>query len=195
MRNYLLGVHYRLAINFNEEDLLHSKKRLDKIYRLKKRVGYIDENNFGENCTEQLDKLKELKKTAKNAKKQFLESLIEALSDDYNISKALSVIEDMISQSNDILDKNPKDKDQQDSIKANLACIEFLLGLGSKNAQSYFQLGLNQEKKAYIQEQIAKRLEAKKAKDYALADSIRDKLKEEGIEIMDTALGSTWEKI
>lgn len=195
LRNYLLGVHYRLAINFNEEDLLHSKKRLDKIYRLKKRVGYIDENNFGENCIEQLDKLKELKKNAKNAKKQFLESLIEALSDDYNISKALSVIEDMISQSNDILDKNPKDKDQQDSIKANLACIEFLLGLGSKNAQSYFQLGLDQEKKAYIQEQIAKRLEAKKAKDYALADSIRDKLKEEGIEIMDTALGSTWEKI
>ena len=38
LRNYLLGVHYRLALNFNEEDLLQSKKRLDKIYRLKKRI-------------------------------------------------------------------------------------------------------------------------------------------------------------
>ena len=38
LRNYLLGVHYRAILHFNEEDLLTAKKRLDKIYRLKKRI-------------------------------------------------------------------------------------------------------------------------------------------------------------
>ena len=74
---------------------------------------------------------------------------------------------------------------------ANLACVEFLLGLGGKDAHSYFQLGLSDEKKALIEEQINKRQEAKKAKDYVLADSIRDELKSQGIEIMDTPNGTT----
>ena len=38
IRFYLLTAHYRTDFNFNEEDLLSSKKRLDKLYRVKKRV-------------------------------------------------------------------------------------------------------------------------------------------------------------
>ena len=194
LRNYLLGVHYRLALNFNEEDLLQSKKRLDKIYRLKKRIESAHPNTEG-NHTEDLSHLSRLKTITKDADKAFLHSLIGALSDDYNISKALSIIEDMLSHSNDMLDKNPKDKAQKQIIRANLACVEFLLGLGGKVAQSYFQLGLDEATKAHIESQIAKRLEAKKAKDYALADTIRDELKNQGIEIMDTPSGCIWEKV
>ncbi|RDU59368.1 cysteine--tRNA ligase [Helicobacter marmotae] len=194
LRNYLLGVHYRLALNFNEEDLLQSKKRLDKIYRLKKRI--LPSNDMPDSTAHNdLTYLNMLKNIAKNAQQDFKNELLLALSDDYNISKALSIIEDMLARSNEILDKNPKDKAQKQTIRANLACVEYLLGLGGKEAQSYFQLGLSQEKKQYIQAQILKRIEAKKAKDYALADSIRDSLKQEGIEIMDTPSGTTWEKI
>lgn len=195
LRNYLLGVHYRLTLNFNEEDLLQSKKRLDKIYRLKKRVQDTLPPHIPTQSIESLHDSASLQHLAKNAQKDFLQPLLEALSDDYNISKALSIIEDMLSRSNEILDKYPKDKTQKQSIGANLLCIEFLLGLGSKNAQEYFQLGLSAEKKAYIEERLQKRQEAKKTKDYALADSIRDALKQEGIEIMDTPFGTTWEKI
>ncbi len=194
LRNYLVGVHYRLALNFNEEDLLQSKKRLDKIYRLKKRIESAHPNTEG-NHTEDLSHLSRLKTITKDADKAFLHSLIGALSDDYNISKALSIIEDMLSHSNEMLDKNPKDKAQKQIIRANLACVEFLLGLGGKVAQSYFQLGLDEATKAHIESQIAKRLEAKKAKDYALADTIRDELKNQGIEIMDTPSGCIWEKV
>jgi len=38
LRFYLISVHYRNDFNFNEIDLLSSKKRLDKLYRLKKRI-------------------------------------------------------------------------------------------------------------------------------------------------------------
>lgn len=203
LRNYLLGVHYRLALNFNEEDLLQSKKRLDKIYRLKKRImGERTTDSMPQTKTlvssdlaEQLESLEILKTHTKNAQDSFIKPLLEALSDDYNISKALSIIEEMLSLSNDYLDKNPKDKAYKLAISGNLACIEYLLGLGGKDPITYFQLGLSEKEKQEIDSKLKARTEAKAQKNYALADSIRDELKAQGIEIMDTAQGSTWEKI
>lgn len=190
LRNYLLGVHYRLDLNFNEEDLLQSKKRLDKIYRLKKRLEPTSELHKATQPS-----LENLAIAKAQAQQTFLDSMLQALGDDYNISKALSVLEDMLSQSNDYLDKNPKDQSYKQSIRANLICVEFLLGLGGKKAQDYFQLGISPEQVAYIESQLAKRTKAKREKNYALADSLRDELKAQGIEIMDTPSGSTWEKV
>lgn len=198
LRNYLLGVHYRLALNFNEEDLLQSKKRLDKIYRLKKRIIDSIPNKQSPNPSElpqQLESLSNLKAHAKNAQDSFIQPLLEALSDDYNISKALSIIEEMLSLSNEYLDKNPKDKAYKLAISSNLACIEYLLGLGGKDPVAYFQLGLSVEEKQDIESKLKLRTEAKAQKNYALADSIRNELHNQGIEIMDTPQGSTWEKV
>lgn len=198
LRNYLLGVHYRLALNFNEEDLLQSKKRLDKIYRLKKRIIDSIPNKQSPNPSElpqQLESLSNLKAHAKNAQDSFIQPLLEALSDDYNISKALSIIEEMLSLSNEYLDKNPKDKAYKLAISGNLACIEYLLGLGGKDPTLYFQLGLTEQEKQDIESKLKLRTEAKAQKNYALADSIRNELHNQGIEIMDTPQGSTWEKV
>lgn len=225
LRNYLLGVHYRLGLNFNEEDLLQSKKRLDKLYRLKKRLGDIDSklsdsmreavdtlrafargesyeqnrgDNYGKNYKERVESsalaraFETLKSSAQEA---FLSPLIEALSDDYNISKALSIIEDMLSHANEGLDKAPKDTAYKLTIYANLACVEWLLGLLSKEAARYFQLGVDEELRQVIESKLEKRAQAKAAKDYALADSLRDELKGLGIDIMDSAQGTLWEKI
>ena len=198
LRNYLLGVHYRLALNFNEEDLLQSKKRLDKIYRLKKRILDSIPHKQSPNPSElpqQLESLNNLKAHAKNAQDSFIQPLLEALSDDYNISKALSIIEEMLSLSNEYLDKNPKDKAYKLAISGNLACIEYLLGLGGKDPIAYFQLGLTEQEKQDIESKLKLRTEAKAQKNYALADSIRNELHNQGIEIMDTPQGSTWEKV
>lgn len=205
LRNYLLGVHYRLGLNFNEEDLLQSKKRLDKLYRLKKRVEdsqshlqpHIDsirhfmcnQDKINTHITQSLIALKAA------AQENFITPLLEALCDDYNISKALSIIEDMLSHANEYLDKNPKDKDYKQAICANLACVEWLLGLLNKNATSYFQLGVEEELRRDIESKLAARAQAKKEKNYSLADSLRDELKALGIEIMDTPQGTVWEKV
>ncbi|NOX16116.1 MAG: cysteine--tRNA ligase, partial [Epsilonproteobacteria bacterium] len=98
LRFYLLSTHYRANFNFSEEDLLISKKRLDKLYRLKKRV-YNS------------------KQSAPN--QEFKAQLLKALSDDLNISKALSIIESMISDSNEKLDDEPKNKAIKSQIIAN----------------------------------------------------------------------------
>ena len=174
LRYYLLGIHYRVGLNFSEEDLLVAKKRLDKIYRLKKRVypfSGVDESG----CCD------------------FKERFLEALSDDLNISKALSVVDEFISKANEALDL--KQKDKIPLIAGSLEIITRLLGVGGKNPNEYFQLGVCKEKREEIEALLKERLEAKKKKDFTKADAIRESLSKEGIEIMDSADGTTWEKI
>ena len=174
LRNYLISVHYRNDFNFNEEDLLNSKKRLDRLYRLKKRV------------------------TPTKASKpniSFKKEILEAMSDDLNISVALARVEQMISQTNDKLDENPKDKGLKRETLANIEFIDKLLGIGGKEPFSYFQIGIDKQTKAKIEALIEARDSAKKEKDYAKSDSIRDELSSMGIAIMDTANGTVWEKI
>ena len=174
LRFYLMSTHYRAPLNFSEEDLIASKKRLDKLYRLKKRVYGI---------------------TKKQQDKEFEEKLLNCMKDDLNISKALAAIDEFINTSNENLDKNPKDKALKQKIVSNIEFIDKLLGVGGSDAYEYFQAGIDEETKNKINELIQKRTEAKKNKDYKLADKIRDELKEMGIQIQDTPNGTVWEKV
>lgn len=172
VRFYLLSSSYRANINFNEEDLLVSKKRLDKLYRVKKRVYEI---------------------AASKVNEKFENTILEALNDDLNTSLALATIDEFINNSNDSLDKNSKDKILKQEIVANIEFIETILGFGGSDAFSYFQFGVSLELKKQIEDLILKRTQAKKDKDFAKADSIRDELSAMNISIMDTALGVVWE--
>ena len=78
---------------------------------------------------------------------------------------------------------------------ANIEFIDTLLGFGGKEPFEYFQIGISEEEKAKIEERIAERTEAKKNKDFARSDEIRDELIAMGISIMDTADGTVWEKV
>jgi cysteinyl-tRNA synthetase len=101
----------------------------------------------------------------------------------------------MLSESNDKLDNNPKDKGLKKEILANIELIDKLLGIGSKEPFSYFQIGIDEATKIKIESLITQRLEAKKAKDYAQSDAIRDTITAMGIALMDTADGTLWEKL
>ena len=174
LRYYLNSVHYRNDFNFNEEDLLQSKKRLDKLYRLKKRL---------------------VSTSPSTPNKEFVSSLLEAMSDDLNVSKALSIIDEMVANANDELDKNPKNKALKKESLANIEYIDKLLGFGGMDAFEYFQIGIDDELKAKIEDMLEKRSQAKKAKDFATSDAIRDELIAMGISIMDTPQGTLWEKV
>ncbi len=174
LRYYLISVNYRNDFNFNEVDLLNSKKRLDKLYRLKKRLygGKVGQVN-----------------------KEFKNTLIEAMSDDLNSSKAMAIVDEMITSANEILDKEPKNRALKQEILANIKFINELLGIGAKDAIEWFQQGVSSEDKAKIEELIEQRAQAKKEKDFAKADSIRDELRAMNIAIMDLADGTKWEKL
>jgi cysteinyl-tRNA synthetase len=125
----------------------------------------------------------------------FRAELLTALSDDLNISKALSALDERVATANETIDKNPKDKTAK-AQAANISSITAeILGIGASDANLYFQQGVGEEQKAAIEEMIQKRTEAKKAKDFAAADTIRDELKSIGVELMDTPAGTVWEKV
>lgn len=173
LRYYLNSVHYRNDFNFSEEDLQKSKKRLDKIYRLKKRVS---------------------PGKASTPNKNFKKSLLDAMGDDLNISIALALIDELIGLTNDALDANPKDKSLKKETLANLEFINTLLGFGGKEPFSYFQIGVDEALKTQIETLIEARLTAKKEKDFARSDAIRDEITALGISIMDSPEGTLWEK-
>jgi len=174
VRFYMLGTYYRADLGFNEQDLLSSKKRLDKLYRLKKRLYQTN---------------------GSTAQKQFKKDILDALNDDLNTSKAFAIIDEFVSTSNELLDQNSKDKSLKKQIIANIDFISKVIGIGYQDPYEYFQFGIDEEKKQYIQDQITKRTEAKKEKNFALSDAIRDELLNDGIALMDTPNGTMWEII
>ncbi len=174
LRFYLLSTHYRANFNFNTEDLATSKKRLDKVYRLKKRL-------FG--------------LAYEPVKTLFQEELLQTLSDDLNISASLALVDAMIAKANETLDTAGKHKELKAQTLSNLAYIDEVLGFGAKNPFAYFQLGVDEATKEKINALIAQRDEAKKAKDFATSDKIRDTILAYDVSIMDTPQGTFWEKI
>ena len=174
LRFYLLSTHYRSNFNFNTEDLATAKKRLDKIYRLKKRLFGLAENT---------------------QTTPFQVELLKALSDDMNVSSALALIEDMTSSANEILDTAGKHKELKRETISNLAYIATLLGFGVKNPFEYFQFGIDNATKEELDLLISQRNEAKKDKNFELSDKLRDKILDFGVSLMDTPAGTFWEKV
>ncbi len=173
IRFYMMTTHYKSDFSFSSEDLESSKKRLDKLYRVKKRVYGLG---------------------GSNSNKQLVNSLFDALNDDMNTSKALATIDEYISDINEKLDNNPKDKALKKELVSSLDFISEILGVGSKDPFEYFQFGISQDEKKQIESLIEKRTQAKKDKNFEESDKIRDELTLKNISIMDTANGTLWEK-
>ena len=87
-------------------------------------------------------------------------------------------------------------ENEQARLKGRLLAAAGLLGLLWQNPESWFKSGIANGglDAASIEAKIAERVAAKKNKDYALADKIRNELKEQGIILEDTPSGTTWKK-
>lgn len=183
LRFYLLSSHYRANFNYSVTDLLASKKRLDKIYRLKKRVRDVLTPAAGQNSASELPA----------AEAKFRSEMMEFLSDDLNTSGALAVLDSFVASANEALDRAPKDKALKARIAANLEFAKQTLGILYEDETEYFRFGVSEQQRAQIEELIKQRAQAKAEKDFASADAIRARLTDMKIEVMDTASGTVWE--
>ncbi len=174
IRFYLLTAQYRTNFNFNEEDLISSKKRLDKFYRVKKRV-------YG------------LSKSSVN--KIFKKELLNALNDDLNSAKAIAIIDEYINKANETLDKELKNKNFKQELVATFEFINDILGIGFNDAYKYFQFGISSNDIINIQTLVEQRNQAKKNKNFEEADKIRNEISLLGVSIMDTINGVVWERL
>lgn len=181
LRFYLLSSHYRAHFNYSLSDLENAKKRLDKFYRLKKRLLIGEIKDF--------ESLSDVKINSNIA-----EQILELLSDDLNISKALALLDEFVVNANLELDKQNKNKELKQKIKESLVELARIFGFGFMDENLYFQWGVDEEAKKSIEDQILQRNEAKKNKDFTKADEIRENLLKLGIVLQDTPQGTIWEK-
>lgn len=165
LRLLFLTTHYHQPFNFTFEGLEQAKNILDKFY-----------NALLKNADIPI------------AKTEPSEKLIAALSDDLNTPLALSYLHETLGNLN-----KAETKEERIKYKSELMANAYMLGLLYNNAESWFKGAASDD--AEIEALIAKRTEAKKNKDWAIADAIRNELKERGIVLEDSAVGTTWKKL
>lgn len=165
LRLLFLTTHYHQPFNFTFEGLEQAKNILDKFY-----------NALLKNADIPI------------AKTEPSEKLIAALSDDLNTPLALSYLHETLGNLN-----KAETKEERIKYKSELMANAYMLGLLYNDAESWFKGAASDD--AEIEALIAKRAEAKKNKDWATADAIRNELKERGIVLEDSPAGTTWKKL
>ncbi|HMV42023.1 MAG TPA: cysteine--tRNA ligase [Leptospiraceae bacterium] len=175
IRYLLLSAHYRTKLNFSLKSLEEASKAIAKIQNTLTRI------------LEKLNYDLSLSKQTGYSKKQ-LEEFLESIADDLNTSKAVGTIFDFIKTINASLDSNSLSKEDAGDTLFYFQKINDLLGI--LNFEKPKEENLDSE----IQALIDKRQEAKKNKDFALADSIRKELLDKGIILEDSPTGVKWKR-
>jgi cysteinyl-tRNA synthetase len=176
VRMFMLSAHYRSPVNFSRDLLMQSKAALERLYNARSNMVYLLDHSRGyeesdESWSRVLDSCREDFKAA--------------MDDDINTADALAVIFDLVREANIRLTRDSSPKD----IKASLDIFDELtdvLGLVDKKEELIEQ---------DIEDLIQKRQDARKNRDFKMADKIRDELKEKGIVLEDTREGVKWKKI
>ena len=176
IRFFMLSAHYRNPINFSHDLLVQAQSALGRINTCLDNLDFMAknaaDNGISDKCKEALE----------GFKKQFA----DAMDDDINTADAISVIFDMVKYANVEFDDTASKAD----LEAMASLIKELGGV----------LGIIAEKKAEILDAdiealIEERNNARKEKNFARADEIRDMLKNSGIELEDTRQGVKWKRI
>ena len=178
IRFLLLSAHYRKPLNFSRDLVAQAKNGLERLYNGKNNLIYLANNckevEMTQGDIEVLNKINTYK-----------EKFIESMEDDLNTADAISALFEMIKYSNSNLNVNSP-RDLISKVHDILIELSSVLGLLLKRDEV-----LDEEIIALIE----KRNEARKNKDYKLADEIRDGLKNKGIILEDTPEGVKWKRI
>lgn len=177
IRFFILNAQYRSPINFSRELVQSAQNGLERIKNSLSNIDYTIQNTKIQNLSEtEKELLKELPK--------FKQDFENAMDDDFNTADAVTAIYEIAKFANININENSS-KEFAESVKSIFKSLTDVLGL----LQTKQKLDIDEVE---IQNLIDKRQEAKKAKDFKLADEIRDDLKQKGIILEDTRQGVRW---
>ena len=168
VRYFLISSHYRSPVNYSEESLKEASVRLERLYTA----------------------LKGLDLTGIEAAtdSEFEHRFFKVMDDDFNTVEALAVLFELVRHLNTVRSEDPG---AALPLAALLVKLGAVLGILQRDPQAFLQSGGNVDE-AWIQAMIEKRQQAKKSRDFAAADRIRDELAARGVILQDSREGTTW---
>ena len=178
LRLFMLSAHYRSPLNFSADLMESSKSALERIVEAVRRLKDREEAaSVKEASPEEEELIKEMAR--------FRQAFEEAMEDDFNTADALAAVFDLVKFANTNVTENSSAAFAS-AVRKELLTLTDVLGLIVEKEEEI----LDEE----IEKLIEERQAARKAKDFARADEIRNQLLEKGIILKDTREGVKWQR-
>ncbi|WP_263079535.1 cysteine--tRNA ligase [Endozoicomonas sp. Mp262] len=168
VRYFLISSQYRSPVNYSEDSLKEAGVRLERLYTALKGL--------------------DLTGVVAPEDSEFEQRFFKAMDDDFNTPVALAVLFDLVRELNRVRSANEQEALPLAALLVKLGAI---LGILQGQAETFLQSGSDVDE-AWIQDMIDRRVAAKKARDFAEADRIREELADQGIILQDSREGTTW---
>ena len=178
LRFFMLNAHYRSPLNFSADLMESSKNALERILTAVENLKYVAEHASLQEMTEE-EVLK-----ADEAKK-FQENFDHAMDDDFNTADAIAAVFDLVKFANTNVSETSSKAFAED-LQTKIQGLCDILGIITEKKEELLD--------ADIEQLIEERQAARKAKNFARADEIRNELLEKGIVLEDTREGVKWKR-
>ena len=178
LRFFMLNAHYRSPLNFSADLMESSKNALERILTAVENLKYVAEHTDVQEMTEEeVLKLEETKK--------FEENFDDSMDDDFNTADAIAAVFDLVKFANTNVAEGSS-KAFADALREKIQSLCDILGIITEKKEELLD--------ADIEQLIEERQAARKAKNFARADEIRNELLEKGIVLEDTREGVKWKR-
>ncbi len=166
LRYALLSAHYRQPLEWSDALVEQSVRTLDRLYGTLRDLGDVDATAA-----------------------VIPPSVEDALDDDLNTPQALAEIARIAAEA-----RKAESREEKSRLKSELLGAGIALGLLQQDPAAWFARGASSDDDARIQSLVNERAEAKKNRDFARADAIREQLAAEGVLLEDTPQGVRWKR-
>ena len=178
LRFFMLSAHYRSPLNFSEELMEAAKNGLERIVTCVSNLNFLLEKAKAEAMS-----AKEKEQAAEAA--ELAKKFDEAMDDDFNTADAISAVFELVKFANTTAGEDSSAAFVR-ALKDEIVTLTDICGLTVERREEILDLE--------IESLIAERQEARKAKNFARADEIRDLLTQKGIVLEDTREGVKWKR-
>lgn len=179
IRYFIVSSHYRSPVNFSDFALKEAKTTLSRFYHAFKAYQQV----YGTKTITTLDT-------------SFVERFNAAMSDDFNTAEAIAVLFEIIKELNRAVKE--ENEAQATIFYSTLRHLTNILALVQYDVDEFLKSDIGQEQlglsEAEIEDLIQQRVDAKKNKDFANADAIRQSLLDQGVVLEDTRQGTVWRR-
>ncbi len=180
VRFFMLSAQYRSPLNYSRDSLIMAQNALERLYTAESNLEFLTKNGADGDMTAE-------EKAFTETFDSYRQKFDDAMDDDLNTADAISVIFELVRAINIAVEKNP-------TKALATVCLDMLHEFTDVLGLLYNKKEEDDSLDSKVEAMIEARQVARKAKNFAEADRIRDELKAMGITLMDTPQGVKWSK-